>query len=388
MLVKEVNVNIRNAINHGGVVFKVADGGSPVIEFISSEKGQSVVLSLNVYEFDNLISKIYDAASGVLLGICHFLNSSIKMVSVDRTEKTFLSFSLFGMELSIPTIRCKSISGIPDNKLLNLDFYIVNSDRTFLMQTAIEIAMIAYSRFDDYQQYMVSFSNERLQTSWIRFNNQDIKDMITRQKELSDVVTDVISRKDCLIWDASTEEIDLQEVKYFRFPNYSGENFKINRVEEASIPDRKRLKAHLFIGNITDKNEILAVINKAIEWMKTLKNAPSPTLPHKHGAMGADSLYVNVYRADSRKNKELYPSNDNFVCFIDYNIDGITTLKHGGIFESLWRQFHHEKIENMFIAWREGKYAIKRNTINIGRNDLCPCGSEKKYKKCCLGKEK
>ena len=23
----------------------------------------------------------------------------------------------------------------------------------------------------------------------------------------------------------------------------------------------------------------------------------------------------------------------------------------------------------------------------IGRNDPCPCGSGKKYKKCCLGKE-
>ena len=27
---------------------------------------------------------------------------------------------------------------------------------------------------------------------------------------------------------------------------------------------------------------------------------------------------------------------------------------------------------------------IKRSTIKIGRNDLCPCGSGKKYKKCCL----
>ncbi|MBQ4145196.1 MAG: SEC-C domain-containing protein, partial [Clostridia bacterium] len=28
-----------------------------------------------------------------------------------------------------------------------------------------------------------------------------------------------------------------------------------------------------------------------------------------------------------------------------------------------------------------------RRTANIGRNDLCPCGSGKKYKHCCLGKE-
>lgn len=38
LLVKDINVNIRNAINHGGVVFKVVDGGSHVIEFIFNER--------------------------------------------------------------------------------------------------------------------------------------------------------------------------------------------------------------------------------------------------------------------------------------------------------------------------------------------------------------
>jgi uncharacterized protein len=27
----------------------------------------------------------------------------------------------------------------------------------------------------------------------------------------------------------------------------------------------------------------------------------------------------------------------------------------------------------------------RRNTSNVGRNDPCPCGSGKKYKKCCGG---
>ena len=26
--------------------------------------------------------------------------------------------------------------------------------------------------------------------------------------------------------------------------------------------------------------------------------------------------------------------------------------------------------------------------MEVGRNDLCPCGSGKKYKKCCMKKEK
>ena len=103
--------------------------------------------------------------------------------------------------------------------------------------------------------------------------------------------------------------------------------------------------------------------------------------------MEADSLYINVYREDSRKNKQLYPNNENFVCFVDYNINGETTLKRGGILESIWKQLHHEKIGNIQIAWREGKYITKRNVVNIGRNESCPCGSGKKYKVCCIDKK-
>ena len=36
-----------------------------------------------------------------------------------------------------------------------------------------------------------------------------------------------------------------------------------------------------------------------------------------------------------------------------------------------------------------GAKVVKRvleSKIKIGRNDKCPCGSGKKYKKCCIGK--
>ena len=35
---------------------------------------------------------------------------------------------------------------------------------------------------------------------------------------------------------------------------------------------------------------------------------------------------------------------------------------------------------------KEKKLSNKVNTDKIGRNDPCPCGSGKKYKKCCLDK--
>lgn len=43
-----------------------------------------------------------------------------------------------------------------------------------------------------------------------------------------------------------------------------------------------------------------------------------------------------------------------------------------------------EEIDEMFGDYQETPY--QREKIKIGRNDTCPCGSGKKFKKCCMGK--
>lgn len=48
---------------------------------------------------------------------------------------------------------------------------------------------------------------------------------------------------------------------------------------------------------------------------------------------------------------------------------------------------HFEGI-NIFDRQQNIISSIQRRVVNkVGRNDPCPCGSGKKYKKCCLGKE-
>ena len=47
--------------------------------------------------------------------------------------------------------------------------------------------------------------------------------------------------------------------------------------------------------------------------------------------------------------------------------------------------FSEEKRAEIQKQYKESK--IVRNLDKVGRNDLCPCGSGKKYKKCC-GKNK
>ena len=40
-----------------------------------------------------------------------------------------------------------------------------------------------------------------------------------------------------------------------------------------------------------------------------------------------------------------------------------------------------DKIKEITTKWRSSKVVV--NSIKIGRNELCLCGSGKKYKKCC-----
>ena len=101
--------------------------------------------------------------------------------------------------------------------------------------------------------------------------------------------------------------------------------------------------------------------------------------------MEADALYINIYKHDTRRSKALHPANENFVCFVDYNKLGTTTLVHGGIFQKSWNQLYHQKTGLLNIAWREKKYVVRR-IVKISANAPCPCGSGKKFKKCCREK--
>lgn len=380
-LTKSVNINIRNAINHGGIVFE-EDGQRIVFHYTENRKNASCTIT--AYEFDDIINDVYDTASAIVLGISVFLNSNWKMVDIDRSSKTFAAFSLLGMELSIPVIRCRYISESPLSTQLNAEFWVTETGRDFLIQNSIYLAIIIYSVYSNYQKYYISFSGERLATSWLRFSNQQILDMINQNREIFDVAAEVI-RSDAVIFVPSTERIDLQEIKHFRFPNYQCDAYKINQIEDASLSDRKRLRCKLYIGDIDRRETIIDIIKESIEWLKKIRNVDSPTIHRKNGAMEADALYITMYRRDARMDKGLFPNNSNFVAFVDYNLTGETTLQNGGLPHSIWVQFHHEKIGKIAIAWREGKY-MTRHTQKIGLNAPCPCGSGKKFKKCCRGK--
>lgn len=381
---KIIDVNIRNAINHGKVLIK--KNPADQICFYYTEQHIQKCQEMPLYEFDQLIDKAYDCVSAILLALTTFMNRHLSLLLYDKSKTEYVPFTILAMQLSLPDVCCQNIHDTGNNKQLNVEIEITNTDPAHIAKMAIFLSSLVFDRYNLYNQYLFSFSSTRMTTGWIKFQKQDILDMIEGTKKPDVIIAEVIARKDYLIFPASTEEIDINEIKYFSFPNYYAPTFKINSVQDVSTLDRKRLRANLYIGDICKRDEILSIIKQAIEWLAPIKNPASPFFPHKHGSMPADSLYINVYRIDGRKSKELLVSNDNFVCFVDYNLDNITTLVHGGVLPSVWDTWAHEHIDNLRISWREHRYLTRRAT-KIGRNDLCPCGSGLKYKKCC-GREK
>ena len=148
-LTESVNINIRNAINHGGIVFE-EDGKKIVFHY--TENKRSVSSTFTTYEFDQLINDVYDTASAIILGITVFLNSNWKTVTVDRSSKTFVAFSLLGMELSIPTVRCRYISESPSGEQLNAEFWVKETERGYLFECAVLLIMAIYDTYDDYEK--------------------------------------------------------------------------------------------------------------------------------------------------------------------------------------------------------------------------------------------
>ena len=94
--------------------------------------------------------------------------------------------------------------------------------------------------------------------------------------------------------------------------------------------------------------------------------------------------FKKILKDNSKINRNIYPFKDNYE-YIENTID---------IMEE-WQCFRYredEEFENSddykicqyIIQKREDCYINEK--VNIGRNDLCYCGSGKKYKKCCMNK--
>ncbi|WP_042360487.1 hypothetical protein [Geomicrobium sp. JCM 19055] len=101
----------------------------------------------------------------------------------------------------------------------------------------------------------------------------------------------------------SDEEIDLNEIKFYIYPSIDAKRYSVRNVENASIENRKRFRANVYIGDEGEKSNIIGFIQEAVDWVKELRNMPIPSIRTKNGKMEADSVYLNVYRKDNRNDR-------------------------------------------------------------------------------------
>lgn len=69
-------------------------------------------------------------------------------------------------------------------------------------------------------------------------------------------------------------------------------------------------------------------------------------------------------------------------------VNAADMLRGWAMFEQPKREELSEKSMEKLLLAAEREYTRQEKRVKVGRNDPCPCGSGKKYKKCCLNKPK
>lgn len=357
-LCEKVDVDIRNAINHGGIL--LTKGFGDKVSFFYSKKGIQEVKELDLYMFDQLIEGALDNASGIIMGFLRFFSRYPEvLLELDTYSKEdlLLGNSLARLHLSFPGTRCAFISTVCQAELsqINLEFITDIVRREELTMFSLEVACITRISFPEYKQYYMSFRNERMLPGWIRYHAEEIDSVIGRTVTMTEVVQSALDRGDLMIFDPSDENVNVDLVKYHRFPVIDGDGWRIRDIKDCSLPNLKRLKGCLYLGNIQEKRKIVRVVNDAIRKMKVLYNPPQLAVRVKHGEMHADAVYLNVYfRHNRAKDRELLPSNKNFVLTVQYNSPGTSPLRNGGLPEWLWESLNKEQVGNILYAWNSG----------------------------------
>lgn len=373
------DTKIRNAISHGRVN---TEGLINEIVFHAKVGNKKCIEKLTNYEFDQKIMNTLDVVSGGLLAIGLVIGRHVNSISLNDIRDNYVRLMVGGFAFSDSECRCVNASLIKDKRQLNYVFSIEQSDDETAFRKAGEVLLAAHSTFTEFDWYYVSFLNERLSGNCFRAKKEEIELIKNAKLEPEKLVSLILKRKDIIWYGFGKEDVNEQEVKYFRFPEYEDKKYSVHDLEDVSLDDRKRLKGNVFVNGIDDREEIIDIVAQAIDWVKELNNPPSLVLPTKHGQVEADCVYLTVYRDDNlRDSRELTQNNFNFVCSVEYCTNPDFALREDN---NLLKYLYQNKDQNGFtkILWREKKHVLGYDYNQTKRNDPCPCGSGKKFKKC------
>ena len=371
-LFRFVDIDIRNAINHGGVIVSPWD-----VTFIytSSKKkdlqeektwtirdpiGESAysLLGAGKPHFDDYIEGSFDDAGGIIVGFLRFFSKYPEIIqdnfkSIQKDE--YLTREYLCRYLSYPGCDCSYIDTgiIAGSSQLNLHFFVLESSHDELEKHSLEAAIIASEWIPYYKKYMIGYRHLRMPPGAIIFNKDELE-LILQNKVLPKTVMENIKSRGrfMLIFKASDEKIDLEEIKNFRYPIINGENWKIREIEDASNKEHKRFRANLYIQNFNKKEDVIKIVESALSNLKDAKNPPSPEMKIKHGSMPADAIYLKVYSKQSRRKHRIISSkNQNFLCLVESHCERCPQLRNGGIPKHIWDELEKEEYNNMKFAW-------------------------------------
>lgn len=376
------NIGLRNAISHGGVMIKDGTTGCRV-EYTFSRGGERFYEQISSGDLERIALRYLDVISGLMLAFCTFFDDVQAERLFSEIKDSFVRYMYIGFGMSDADFVCLDVFEASMGPQLSYAFTTEISDDDTLFEKAESLFPKMRTECPGFESYSIAYSHPRMPGNFIRAKGVDIDLFIYKGKPSKELLCTIFRSKDILWFGASTEEINEFEAEYYRFPVFEKKDLKIYDVSDVSGDDRKRLKANVFIGSEQERDAIIEAVQEAVAWMKCLYNPPNPLMPVVHGEMEADCVYLNVYRDLRSRDRALLERNENFVCMVEYCPKLEFRLPDNNNFIAYLYRNSEWVDDALRILWRDRSHLTHTNRLKVGRNDLCPCGSGKKYKKCC-----
>ena len=151
---------------------------------------------------------------------------------------------------------------------------------------------------------------------------------------------------------------------------FTKEGRSVDAVWDVYLPAEQKVYEYILENKVTNLSgtvtELAEKFNLSVEYMIAFIDGINDILPEKYDVKKLDENSQIDLVIDFEK---LYKK------MVEYKAEHLYTLKQ-------WDNiFDETKQKALYAEQRNSRTIVKEK--KIGRNDPCPCGSGKKYKKCC-----
>ncbi len=349
-----IDSDLRNAINHGGVYVQ-NDGRE--ITYTYKHGGERYEKTVSTGEVEHKLRRALDVASALVIALVCLLSENMDISALEDSDDAFLRNNLAGIEMSDAICQCSYTSEVPRIRQVNFTFDIVKNDETYVFSQTEHMLKKAYMLLGQYNQYLISFNNTNLLKNFFRATREEIEKHLVIGEKSGNLIARIAKRRDVMWSKPNVEASDAEKLEYYRFPVFESSDYSVYEIEDASLGDRKRIRATVYVGDIDDKSTLVNIVDKSIKWLRALMNPPSPATEVKHGDMDADCVYFNVYHHDLRSSRELAVDNENFICMVEYSCRKQFELPERNGFLK-WLYSNKEIRGRTKIFWREKWFVV------------------------------